>query len=83
LDEERHKGNPENDEDRDNASLDPREDWIEVVTSRLTGQDIANRTILADQELLVQRSEEDKREHESLDRSHDKLVSLALDYQGL
>lgn len=74
LDKERHEGDPEDEEDRDDASLDPRENRLQVVTAALAGKDITVRVVLAHQELLVERAEENEGEHEHLHRAHDKDV---------
>jgi hypothetical protein len=74
LNEKRNEGDPDNEPDGDNTSLDPREDGSQVVTSRLTGQDITVRVVSTDTKLTVECTEEDQSQHNDLNRQHDKLV---------
>jgi hypothetical protein len=74
LDEEGHKGDPDDKPDRDNTSLDPREDGSQVVTSRLSGKDIAIRVVSTNTQLTVERTKEDQSQHDDLYRQHDELA---------
>jgi hypothetical protein len=77
LNKQRDKGDPEDEEDGDDTTLDPLEHWLEVVATRLPRQNVSCRVVLADPKLLVERSEEDEREHKDLDRHHDELSSVS------
>lgn len=73
LHEERDEGDPDDQPNRDDTSLDPREDGSKVVTARLTGQNVTVRVVSADTKVVVEGTEEDQGEHDDLDRQHDKL----------
>lgn len=64
----------EDDEDGDDASLDPVVDGDEVVASSLSSDKLPVARVLADRKLLVERAEEDEGEHEELDGEDDEDV---------
>jgi len=59
LEEKRQEGNHEHQENTDNATLDPGEDGVEVVASRLATNELSRRRVLADRKIRVQSSNED------------------------
>lgn len=74
LNEQWDESDPEDQEDRDDTSLDPSEDGLQIVTSRLTWKDVAVAVVMTDPELLVECTEEDEGKHEDLNRAHDEDV---------
>lgn len=59
LKEEREEGNHKDEEDRDNAPLDPREDRVKVVARRLSREKVAKLVVAADEKHLVERAHVD------------------------
>ena len=59
----------EHQEDTVDATLDPIEDGLKVVTSRLVGYELALRIVLANCQFLVERSEENHYQGRSAMRS--------------
>jgi hypothetical protein len=64
----------ENDENRDNATLDPIVNWDEVVASSLTSDELTVTRVSTDRELLVESSEVNEGVHEELNREDDEDV---------
>jgi len=64
----------EDDENRDNATLDPVVDGNEVVTSTLTTDELSITRVSTDRKLLVESSEVNERVHEQLNRENDEDV---------
>lgn len=75
MQEQGHKGNPEHEENGDDAALDPLEDGDQVVASRLSRENVLSGRVLADEQLLVQSTEVHQREHEDLNGHHNELSS--------
>jgi hypothetical protein len=59
LKEKRQKGNHENQENTDNATLDPGKDGVEVIAPRLATDELTRRGVFANSQIRVQRSDED------------------------
>ena len=59
MQEQWQESNHEYQEDTVDATLDPIEDGLKIVTSRLVGYELALRVVLANCQFLVERSEED------------------------
>jgi hypothetical protein len=76
LDHERYEREEEDDENGDNASVDPVKDRLQVgTTSGIQG--ICDRDVLVvvtHDGLIPKRSEVDQTDHEHLDRQHNKQV---------
>lgn len=64
----------EDDEDRNDTTLDPVVDGDEVVATTLTADELTVTRVATDRELLVERSEVHKRVHEELHRENDEDV---------
>ena len=58
LEEKWQEGYHEDQEDADNTTLDPGEDGVEVIASRLTTDKLSRRRVLANRHIRVQRSDE-------------------------
>lgn len=74
LQEERQEGDKEDDEDGNDASLDPLVDGDQVVTTGLAGSDLAVRIVSTDEQLLVHGTQKGQDDHEYLDRQNDQDV---------
>lgn len=76
LNDQRHEGDEENDEDGDNAALDPVEDRYQVhASSRLQSVGDGNvLVVLAEDDFVTQGTEVDQAEHEELYGHHDESV---------
>lgn len=64
----------EDDENRNDRTFDPVVNGNEVVTSRLTTQELTRRSVLTDEEFLVHRPKVNERKHEELNRENDENV---------
>ena len=74
LQEEWQEGDEEDDENRDDASLNPLVNGDQVVATGLSGSNLSVRVVPTDEQFLVHRTQEGQNDHEHLNREDNQDV---------
>ena len=74
LNKERNEGNPDDQPNGNDTSLDPREDGSQIVTTRLSRKNVTVGVVSTNTKLTVECTKEDQGQHDDLYRQHDKLI---------